>query len=218
MSRGKHSKAVFDRLPLYLGYLKSIESNPPENISSAAIAAATGFGNVLVRKDLASVCSGGKPKIGYRTSALTAELETVLGHNRVRDAVIVGAGKLGRALLDYKGFDECGINIVSAFDCDESKISNDENGKKILPVSEFSKICRQSAIKLGILTVPAANAQTVCNMMIENGIMAIWNFAPVHLEAPPDILIYNENMAASLAYLSNHLSEKLLIKESNYGQ
>jgi len=165
------------------------------------------LGEVQVRKDLASVSNAGKPKIGYNVSSLILELENFLGYNNVNDAVIIGAGRLGKALLGFNGFRQYGLNIVAAFDVDENKLGKTPEGKSIITVSEFSNICSRLKIHIGIITVPTESAQAVCNQMIENGILAIWNFAPTHLDVPPNILVHNENMALSLALLSNHLKE-----------
>ena len=149
----------------------------------------------------------GKPKIGYKTADLIAELEAFLGYNDVDDAIIVGAGKLGKALLTYKGFRDCGMNIVAAFDIDEELYDDDYGGKRILPMDKLMDLCERMRVRIGIITVPAENAQAICNLLIESGILAIWNFAPVHLEVPDGVLVHNENLAASLALLSKQLRE-----------
>jgi len=122
---------------------------------------------------------------------------------------LVGAGSLGKALLSYSGFENYGLNIVAAFDIDKEKVRTRINDKEVLPVEEMENICRRLNIHIGIITVPAQYAQDVCDKLIASGILAIWNFAPVHLSTPEGILVRNENMAASLAILSHHLQEKL---------
>jgi len=203
------SRPSLQRLPIYLRYLKSLHAGAPSNISATTLAAALNMGEVQVRKDLAAVSSLGKPKIGYMVSKLIAELETYLGYDDVSDAVIIGAGKLGKALLDYSGFSQYGINIVAAFDMDDSVVGKTDSNKSIFPLSKFEDFCKRLKIRIGIITVPAGCAQSVCDLMIENGILAIWNFAPVHLSVPPAILVQNENMASSLALLSKHLAEQI---------
>lgn len=203
------SKSALRRLPVYLQYLKSLPEVSTSNISATMLAAALGLGEVQVRKDLALVSSSGRPKIGYNIKDLILELENFLGYNNVNDAVIIGAGKLGKALLEFKGFEQYGLNIVAAFDADDNKVGQTDEAKNIFPISEFSHLCSRLKIHIGIITVPAESAQDVCNQMIQNGILAIWNFAPTHLDVPPNILVHNENMAASLAVLSNHLKEQI---------
>lgn len=205
----KISKSVLKRLPVYLTYLKALGEDAPENISATALAAALSMGEVQVRKDLAMVSDGGRPKVGYRRAALIADLEQFLGYDNTNDAVLIGAGKLGRALLGYGGFSEYGLNIVAAFDPNDALRGTLEGGKPILPLSALEKVCAARKILIGIITVPAANAQEVCNLLISNGIKAIWNFAPVHLDVGEGILVQNENMATSLAILSKHLSAQI---------
>lgn len=203
------SKSTLARLPMYLTYLRSILPNGPENISSTAIASALGLGDVQVRKDLASVSDQGKPKVGYNIADLIDTLEEFLGYKDVSDAVVVGTGKLGRALLDYKGFEDYGLNIVAGFDISEDILGTTDSGKKIYNLSRFDELLSHLKIRIGIITVPAESAQYVCDLMIKNGIMAILNFSPVHLNVPENIIVQNENIAASLAILSNRLSAAL---------
>ncbi|MCF2651757.1 redox-sensing transcriptional repressor Rex [Anaeromassilibacillus senegalensis] len=202
------SKQTLLRLPLYLNYIKQLGDNRPEHISATTIAEALRLNHVVVRKDLASVSSAGKPKIGYVTADLVKQLENFLGYNDVDDAIIVGAGKLGRALLAYNGFQACGMNIVAAFDIDETLYEEDYFGKRVLPMDKLMDLCERMKVRIGIIAVPAENAQAICNLLVESGILAIWNFAPVHLDVPDDILVHNENLAASLALLSKQLKEK----------
>ena len=203
------SKATLKRLPTYLSYLKSMPADAPANISATALAAGLNMGEVQVRKDLALVSSGGRPKIGYNRERLIADIENFLGYGDTNDAVLIGAGKLGRALLGYSGFAEYGLNIVAAFDSNDAIIGTSKSGKPIMHLSRLAETCRRFKVKIGIITVPAEHAQAVCDLLIENGIMAIWTFAPKHLTVPDNILVQNENMAASLALLSKHLNEHM---------
>ena len=205
----KVSNSVIRRLPIYLSYLKALPDDAPENISATTLATALCMGEVQVRKDLALVSDGGRPKVGYRRESLVADIEQFLGYDNTNDAVLIGAGKLGRALLGYSGFSEYGLNIVAAFDAHEALSGTMESGKPILPMRDLGRLCAQRKILIGIITVPAAQAQGVCDELIANGIMAIWNFAPTHLDVPEGILVQNENMATSLAVLSKHLSAQI---------
>ena len=205
----KVSKSVIRRLPIYLSYLKALPDDAPENISATTLATALCMGEVQVRKDLALVSDGGRPKVGYRRESLVADIEQFLGYDNTNDAVLIGAGKLGRALLGYSGFSEYGLNIVAAFDACDALLGTDESGKPILPMRDLGRLCAHRKILIGIITVPATQAQTVCDELIANGIKAIWNFAPTHLDVPEGILVQNENMATSLAVLSKHLSAQI---------
>ncbi|MDY2574619.1 MAG: redox-sensing transcriptional repressor Rex [Bacilli bacterium] len=197
-----------NRLPFYLEYLRKIYTEGQVNISSGAIAQALNLGEVQVRKDLASVSSNGKPKVGYEIVNLIKDLEDYLGYKDTDDAVVFGAGKLGMALLDYQGFLECGLNLVGAFDVDKKKHGVSESGKIIEGNEYFPSFNKDNKVKIGILCVPENNAQEVCDFMIQNGIKAILNFAPIHLNVPEDIIVKNENLAYSLALLSIELKSK----------
>jgi len=201
------SKQTLQRLPLYLSYIKALPADAPKNISATMIAEALQLNDVQVRKDLASVSTSGKPKVGYNVRDLIAELESFLGYNNVDDAIIVGAGSLGKALLNYGGFKEYGLNVLAAFDlCNEPE---EFQGKTVFPIEQLESVCRRMNIRIGIITVPAASAQEICDSLVKSGVRAIWNFAPVHLVVPDGILVQNENMASSLALLSNHLREEM---------
>jgi len=202
------STSTLKRLPTYLSHLKGLPEDV-EHISATALAASLGMGEVQVRKDLALVSDGGRPKIGYPREGLIQDIEDFLGYANTNDAVLVGAGKLGRALLSYGGFAEYGLNIIAAFDADDVLIGTSKSGKPIMHISRLQDFCRKNKIRIGIITVPAEHAQAVCDQLIETGIQAIWNFAPKHLDVPEGILVQEENMAASLAILSKHLSARL---------
>ena len=208
MERKEISKSVLKRLPGYLAYLKSIPDSAAPNISATALANALGMGEVQVRKDLAMVSDGGRPKIGYRRESLIEDIEQFLGYDNTTDAVLIGAGKLGQALLDYKGFDAYGLNILAAFDL-KPAINKTESGKPVLPMDKLESFCRGHKVLMGVITVPAANAQQVCDQLISSGIKAIWNFTNTHLDVPANILVQNENMATSLALLSMHLKTQI---------
>jgi redox-sensing transcriptional repressor len=207
MGQKEISKSVLKRLPNYLAYLKSLPAGSSVNISATALANALNMGEVQVRKDLAMVSSGGRPKVGYLRESLIEDIEQFLGYNNTTDAVLIGAGKLGRALLGYKGFADYGLNIVAAFDVQATGAT--ESGKPVLPLSELERFCRENKILMGILTVPADSAQQVADLLIAGGIKAIWSFASPRLEVPGNILVQYENMATSLAVLSMHLAAQI---------
>ena len=158
------------------------------------------------------VSDGGRPKIGYLRESLMDDISQFLGYDNTTDAILVGAGKLGQALLGYNGFGAYGLNILAGFDMNPTADKTDE-GKPILPMEELENYCRINKVLMGIITVPAEQAQQVCDKMIACGIKAIWTFAPVHLDVPPNILVQNENMATSLALLSMHLQAQIKEKK-----
>ena len=192
------------RLPSYLEFLRNLPPDKVPYISATAIAKHLGLGEVQVRKDLAAVSGAGKPKLGYVTAELVEKLENCLGCNRLTSAVLVGAGRLGRALLQYDEFEKYGVKISAAFDSNERAISLGSK-TEILPMNQFEYFCKTQNIKLGIITVGEGSAQAVCDQMVKSGITAIWNFAPCKLNVPAGILLQNENLALSLAHLNNQL-------------
>ena len=200
-------KATLGRLPQYLQYLRSLPAERGSTISATAIAKGLSLGDVQVRKDLAAVSGAGKPKIGYELSKLICDLERHLGYESLTNAVLVGAGKLGRALLDYDGFEEFGVRIVAGFDCNERALVSGNGAKEILPIKDIGEYCKAHDVKLGIITVGKGSAQDVCDVLVASGIEAVWNFAPCSLKVPAGILLKQENLALSLAYLNNQISK-----------
>ena len=206
MSDKNVSIQTLRRLPVYLHYLKSLGGAVP-SVSATVIAEALGLNDVQVRKDLGSVSCSGRPKKGYVPAELIEELEDYLGCNSATPAVLIGAGNLGRALLSYGGFSDYGLEIVAAFDRSESVVGSAAGGKIVLPLSDLGRVCEHKRVQLGILTVPASEAQKAADQLVGHGIKAIWNFAPTVLKVPFGVLVENENLASSLAVLSKHLSE-----------
>ncbi len=200
----KISMAGLKRLPKYLRILKEKQSNNIQNISSTLIAEELKLNPIQVRKDLALVSkTDGKPGVGFETNQLIADIEKFLGVNKSRNAIILGAGRLGQALINYNGF-ENDINIMMAFDNDKSKCDN----KKIFNINQLENKIIENNIHIAIITVPANNAQEVCDRLIKCGIEAIWNFAPINLKVPENIAIKNEDLSTSLLVLLKMLEEK----------
>ena len=207
MERSNVTKATLGRLPQYLQFLNGLPPGQYDHISATTIAKMLSLGEVQVRKDLAAVSGLGKPKVGYRTSALIKDLEDALGCKKLTPAILVGAGKLGRALLDYNGFEEYGVQITAAFDCNEQVLRMNKTSKEILPISLLKKYCTENGIRIGIITVGSGSAQDVCDQMLKAGITAIWNFAPCQLKVPDNVLVKQENLALSLAHLNSQISK-----------
>ena len=199
------SKATLGRIPRYLSYLKTLSLDKVPYISATTVAKELKLGEVQVRKDLAMVSGAGKPRVGYDTETLIGQLEDCLGYNRLTLAVLIGAGRLGRALLQYDGFQHFGVKIIAAFDSNDHVLGLDSK-TEILPMNQFADFCKEHNVELGIITVGEGSAQAVCDQMVENGIKAIWNFAPCKLQVPDGVMLQNENLALSLAHLRNRLS------------
>lgn len=198
------------RLPGYYHYLRKLQNRQVAYVASPQIAREMNLNEVQVRKDLAAVSRRpGKPRKGFEVDALISSIGEYLGYHQIEEAVLVGAGRLGKALLSYKGFEEHGVRIVAAFDLDKQVVGTIVDGIQIDAIRELPAYCKRQNIRLGIITAPAEKAQGVCNLLVKSGILAIWNFAPVHLHVPENVLVQHENMAVNLAVLSRHLNQRL---------
>ena len=203
---GPLSLHAMRRMPYYLQHLKKMQSSGTTAVSASEIAESLNLNSVQVRKDFAAVSAvSGKPKVGFSVDELIYGIEDAMGFHNINEAVLVGVGSLGRALVSYKGFDDYAMRIVAVFDNDSNLIGAEINGRQVMSSEKISELCRRMKVPIGIITVPANQAQIVCDQLVAGGVRAIWNFAPVHLSAPNNILIQDENMAASLALLSKHL-------------
>lgn len=200
------SKRLLQRLPLYLNHLKSLPEQS-DTVSATTIANAVGLGDVQVRKDLARVSHEGRRRTGRSRERLIQDIEDYLDFATTTGSIIVGAGKLGQALLDYSGFEESGMNVLAGFDINPPARQS-ESGKPIYPMNRLEGFCRKYDIRIGIIAVPKESAQAVCDSLIACGIQAIWNFAPVHLKVPPHILVQSENLAMSLTALRLQLKNR----------
>ncbi len=189
---------------MYASCLKTMIDNGVVSISSAKIAKALNLGEVQVRKELAYVSGGGKPRIGYDAKKLLADIQGFLGKDRPSEAVIVGAGRLGCALLGYGEFEEIGVRIGAAFDVSEQIDRVGE--KKVYPLEGFLPYCKAHPVEIGIITVPAQVAQSICDLMLEAGVKAIWNFAPTTLQIPDHVSVVNEKLAISLSQLRQQIN------------
>lgn len=208
MEKRAISNRTLKRLPLYLGYLKGMPEGEI-NVSATSIAERLGLNEVQVRKDLALASSGGRPKVGYVRRALIEDLERFLRYDALDRAVLVGTGYLGHALLCYEGFARRGLEIVAGFDADPTRHGQEICGKPVLSMDQLASTCERLQVRIGIITVPEYAAQQVCDQLVEAGVLAIWNFAPIRLNAPERVLVQNEGIESSLAVLSTRLAERL---------
>jgi redox-sensing transcriptional repressor len=184
-----------------------MEAMGRDTVSCTTLAADLKLAPTQIRKDLEFTTLTGQAGVGFGLGDLIHSIETVLGWDNTTDAVLAGAGSLGTALLGYERFNQIGLNIIAGFEIDSSKVGLKVHGKTILPLDKLTNLVQRMKIKIGILTVPAEVAQTVTNLMLAGGIRAIWNFAPVILETPPDVVVENVSLASSYAVLSNRLLE-----------
>ncbi len=196
------------RLPCYLAYLKLEHRRGSEYVSSTLIAKDNGVDSTQVTKDLAYTGITGKTRVGYEVGPLIEALEEFLGFQKMEEAYLFGAGSLGRALLHDHRLDQYGLKIVEAFDVDDKIIGTQINSVEINHIEKF-KNSKNDKVKIGILTVPVENAQEVATIMIENGIRAIWNFTPVRISVPSNIVVQNTSLYAHLAVMFNRLNVAL---------
>ncbi|MGB9690653.1 MAG: redox-sensing transcriptional repressor Rex [Candidatus Sumerlaeaceae bacterium] len=193
------------RLPLYLRLLRDYQARGRTVVSCTQLAADLRFDPTQVRKDLALTQISGRPKVGYPIAELIAAIEDFLGWRRTTEAVLVGVGSLGTALLGYN-FSLYGLNIVGAFDAAPEKVGLVVHGREIMPIGYLTSFLRQRSIPLGILTVPASAAQSVAEMMAAGGVKAIWNFTSAALQLPENVLVERADFSASLAVLTRALT------------
>ncbi len=214
MSKESLSTATLRRMPSYLRYLKILKAKDVTHISCVAIAKEIGLNPVQVKKDISFASkTHGKPKVGFKVDDLISDIEDFLGCYNIKDAVLVGVGKLGRTLLSYNGFKNFGLNIVAAFDNNPVLWDSEINGKIIYPIEKLPEILKESRSRMGIITVPKIAAQEVCDILVSCGVKGIWNFAATHLNVPNGVALKNEDLAASLAILSQQLTE--ILKEES---
>lgn len=172
-----------------------------ENISSAYLAELLKADETLIRKDMSIVGIKGKPKVGYPTGQIISVLEEVIGISQYTDGILIGCGSLGSALLRYSGFAKYGLRIAAAFDIDPTKIGQRIGDYLVLPIEKCKGIIETFKVQAAILTIPAGVAQELTDWMVNSGIKAIWNFAPIQLKMPHGVILRNENFAVGLAQL-----------------
>ena len=208
METVKVSKKLLNRLPIYLNYLKSLPDDC-ENISATVMARDLNLGDVQVRKDLAKVSAAGRRRTGRSRQQLILDIESYLDITTDTGTILVGTGKLGQALLDYNGFEESGMNLMAGFDLNPFA-DQTSGGKPIYPLNRLESFCRHYNVHIGIIAVPPESAQEICDCLVSCGIKAIWNFAPVPLKVPNDVVVHSENLAVSLTALRLQMKKKTI--------
>lgn len=203
MSSYAISSAMMNRLPLYVNYLQTAKNAGETRISATKIAKDMGLGEVLVRKELGVVSGNGKPRVGYSVAGLIKDFRVFVSSDKTTKAVIVGAGRLGRALLGYKVFKEFGVEIIAAFDSDVDKIDN----KKIFSIKKLKSYVKENKVQIGIITVPKENAKEAYDALVASRVKGIWSFAPITFKQKSNVMLKQENLALSLSYLNIMLKE-----------
>ncbi len=199
------SDKALRRLPKYIHFLRDLKKNGQEYTSATEISNALAIYHTQVRKDLALTGLRGIPKVGHRVNELLVALQDFLNWNNRTDAFLVGAGNIGKALLNYPNFELAGIKIVAAFDVDKKLIGKEFHGIKIFSLNKLPNLAERLHAHIGILCTPAEKAQVTAELMCDNGIIGIWNFTPVHLSLPENVIVENVDIYPSLAVLSRRL-------------
>jgi redox-sensing transcriptional repressor len=203
------AEASLRRLPAYHRLLTKMKAAGIPSVSCAAIARALNLDPTQVRKDIEATGLIGKPKVGHEVASLLLGLEDFLGWNNSKQAFLVGAGSLGSALLGYQRFRQYGVEVIAAFDVDSAKVGQEIHGKYVLPLAKLPDLARRMHIHLGVIATPPDAAQSCADLMVEGGIRAIWNFAPIHLRIPESVILQNEDLSQSLASLSYKLEQRV---------
>jgi redox-sensing transcriptional repressor len=206
-------RVVLERLMRYYRYLAERTGKEPlKTITSAQIAEALDVDPTQVRKDFSAIGVVGIGRVGFDVCEVCRAIRVGLGFDEAYDAILVGAGHLGGALLAYSGFAagfaRYGLRVVAAFDNDERKIGRTIAGLTIRPMKGMTTFVRRRNVRLAIITVPADVAQKMAERLVSAGVKAIWNFAPTQLSLPPDVLVRNEHISRGLSEIAYHLKEQ----------
>jgi redox-sensing transcriptional repressor len=198
----KVAESTIRRLSLYLRFLEEFEGQGRATVSSESLASRGGTTSAQVRKDLSFFGSFGKRGLGYPVPELVERLRGILGLTRRYRVAMIGAGKIGSALVQYRGFKHRGFDIVAIFDVDPAKIGRQWNGLPILDISTLEAHLGDDAIDMAVLVTPAEAAQSLADRLVKLGVKAILNFAPVQLALPEDVVVKTVNLALELETLS----------------
>jgi len=201
-------RPTIERLPLYLRCLVRLKSTGVDVVSSEELGMLLAITAVQIRKDLAYFGEFGRRGVGYDVDSLLTQVTSILGADQPRKIALVGLGHLGQALANYDGFREHGFNITALFDADPTKVGLTVAGQRILPVDRMLDVVRQVGIELAVLALPAHAAQRNADILVQAGVRAIWNFAPVRLNVPDHIEVRYENLIVGLLALSYYLKEQ----------
>jgi redox-sensing transcriptional repressor len=206
----KISEAVVRRLPIYLRFLNELSLSNIQTVSSQDLGEKLDLNPAQIRKDLAYFGEFGRKGIGYNVHYLIEKIRQILKLDKLMSVALVGTGNLGRALCNYNMYVKDNMKIVAVFDADESKKGMLINHLTVQPMRELAKTVQQLGITVGIITVPAPEAQNVADQFIASGIRGILNFAPVVLKTTPGVRIHHADFTAellSLAYYMDHIKQ-----------
>ena len=201
------SKAVIKRLPRYYRYLGELLEDNVERISSNDLSKKMRVTASQIRQDLNNFGGFGQQGYGYNVKYLYTEISKILGLDIVHPMIIVGAGNLGQALANYVEFEKRGFKLVGIFDVNPVLEGIAVRGIEIQMISDLPFFMKENNIEIAILTLPKNKARDMAEILIENGIKAIWNFAHIDLDTPDDVIVENVHLSESLMTLSYNLSQ-----------
>lgn len=201
------SKAVIKRLPRYYRYLGELLEDNVERISSNDLSKKMRVTASQIRQDLNNFGGFGQQGYGYNVKYLCTEIGKILGLDIVHPMIIVGAGNLGQALANYVEFEKRGFKLVGIFDVNPVLEGIAVRGIEIQMISDLPFFMKENNIEIAILTLPKNKARDMAEILIENGIKAIWNFAHIDLDTPDDVIVENVHLSESLMTLSYNLSQ-----------
>jgi redox-sensing transcriptional repressor len=204
----KISESTVRRLSLYLRFLEQFGAQGQATISSAELARRGATTSAQVRKDLSFFGSFGKRGLGYSVPELTARIRDILGLRRTYRVVLVGAGRIGSALIQYPGFRQRGFLVGAIYDKDPRKIGSGWNGLVVRDVRHIEADLAKEPVDIAIVVTPAEGAQDVVDRLVRSGVKAILNFAPLQLDVPADVVVKSVNMALELETLSFALANR----------
>lgn len=199
------SEPTVRRLAGYYRYFRDLQARGVVSVSCVALGDELSLDPTLVRKDLESIAIVGRRRVGFAVADLVSGIERRLGYDGFHRTFLVGAGTLGTALLKHWKFQQYGLEIVAAFDVAPARVGEEIGGLTVKHLGLLPELAKDFEPRLGIITVPAEEAQCVADLLIGNGIGAIWNFAPVNLRVPSTVIVQNEDLYRSLATLSHRL-------------
>ena len=200
------SKAVIKRLPRYYRYLGELMEETVERISSNDLSKKMHVTASQIRQDLNNFGGFGQQGYGYNVPYLYAEIGKILGLDRTHHIIIIGAGNLGQALANYVKFEKRGFKVVGIFDINPVLKGISIRGNEIRMMDELPEFLRENDVQIATLTLPKAYAEETANLLVENGIKAIWNFAHLDLAVPEDVIVENVHLSESLMRLSYNLN------------
>lgn len=210
ISRELLPEPTLRRLPWYLAYVNLLRANNVEYVSSTQISKELNVDASQIAKDLSFLNIKGKTRIGYEVNNLERELQDFLGFKEVHNAIIMGVGSLGAALLQDSGLANYGLNIVAGFDVNPNIIGTSICNVPILDIKELSYIRKNLNAEIGIVAVPVDKAQEVADLMIKSGIKALWNFTPFRIRVEEGIVIQNTSIYSHLTVMYNRLGSQKL--------